>query len=122
MFKREQAWIVKPGQGIPPRGEQFFRKTIERDASGRLIVWRENPPMSYSELSKGDVLDANDLVQHLQISRPTLARYMKLHGLKPWKRIGREVFFKKAKVERWWKQVVSKEKKWPLKISVKGRR
>lgn len=122
MFKSEQAWIVNPGRGIPTRGEQFFRKTVKRDASGRLIVWRENPPVRYQQLSKNDILDIGDLMRRFQVSRPTLARYMKLRGLKPLKRIGREIFFKKAQVEQWWRQVVSEGKKWPLKVSVKGGR
>jgi predicted DNA-binding transcriptional regulator AlpA len=122
MFNREQAWLVNPGQSIPPRGERFFRKDIRRDASGRLMVWRENPPRRYSELSKDDILDTDELMRRFKVSRPTLARYMKLRGLKPWRRIGREVFFKKGEVEKWWKQVQSEGKKWPLKVSVKGRR
>lgn len=116
----EKGWIVDSKRSVPPRHQQFFRKTIERDAIGRVMVWRENPPLGYADLNNKDLLDTGDLMRYFHLSRPTLARYMKLGGLKPYRKIGREWFFKKGEVEKWRRGLRRKEKKWPLKISPKS--
>lgn len=81
------------------------------------MVWRENPPLPYEELSPKDLLDAGDLMRRFHISRPTLERYVKQHGLKPVTRVGRDRFFRKVDVERWWRRMRRMEKKWPLAVS-----
>ncbi len=116
-FRNEEAWLVNPGQALPSRKTLFFRKTIERDPmTGRLIVWRENPPVPYEALSSNRLLEADDIMRHFRISRRTLERYIAQLGLRPYRRVGLQRFFRKGDVERWWQRINRTKKKWPLAV------
>jgi len=116
---KKEAWLINPGESIPSVREQFFCKVIGREPGGRVVAWRENPPMRFADLSENALLESGDLMRLFQVSRPTLARYLSKWNLRPSCRVGRAMFFKKRDVMRWWKKIGQEKDRWPLKVSLR---
>jgi excisionase family DNA binding protein len=62
------------------------------------------------------LLDLSDVARFLGISAPTAYRYVYRRGLKPFRKVGREMFFRRTDIEDWLSTVTSETKKWPLKV------
>lgn len=92
-----------PRRYLLPGHPFFCRKLIERDPGGRIRVFLENPPRQFQDLGPRDFLDVQDLIRFFRCSRPTLERCIYDRGLQPSKRVGQEMFFRKAAVLEWLK-------------------
>lgn len=66
----------------------------------------------------GEPLDISDTAKFVGVSLPTIYRYVYKRGLKPFRRVGREMFFRRADIEEWLLQMRRDKKQWPLKIQV----
>jgi len=87
------------------RGELLFcNKIVERSVTGGLRVLLENPPVAFARLRPDAFLDTEDLVRYFECSLLTVYRWISMRGLKPTRRIGRELFFKKRDVLAWEKK------------------
>lgn len=68
----------------------------------------------------GAPLDISDTAKFVGVSLPTIYRYVYKRGLKPFRRVGREMFFRRADIEEWLLRIRREKKKWPLKIQVES--
>jgi hypothetical protein len=86
-------------------GEPLFpRKELERLPTGAIRVWRENPPVRFRSLRDDDWLDTGDLMRLFRCTQRTVYRYVE-RGLKPTRKIGRDLFWRKRDVVRWCRDV-----------------
>lgn len=102
---KKEAWLLSPSQKLEQGQELFCKKYIARSPTGGWKVWRENPPVPFSKLGPNDLLDTGELLRYFGCSLVTLYRWIAKRELQPSTRIGRELFFRKADVERWVKRI-----------------
>ena len=81
----------------------FARKVLKRLPGGQLRVYLENPPMSFAELRNTDLLDTADLCYLFGCARRTLYRWMGERGLRPYCQVGRELYFTKGDIVKWFR-------------------
>lgn len=65
-----------------------------------MVVFLSNPPLSYSKMGPNDLLDSGDLMRRLDISLRQIYRWIESGELKPFRRVGREFFFRKKDVDK----------------------
>jgi len=65
------------------------------------------------------LLDAEDVMELLGVSRPTLGKYIRRFGLTPLRRYRPALVFRRQEVLAWLRTMRRRasEKKWPLKIA-----
>jgi hypothetical protein len=74
----------------------FFRKVFIKKR-GKYQVYLENPPVRFSEVN---YFDTGDLVDNFQVSLRQVYNWISSGILRPYRRIGKEYYFKKEDVER----------------------
>jgi len=81
----------------------FTRKVPYRMPGGQLRILRESPPLPFSELTDNDMLDTAELCYLFSCATRTLYRWINERGLRPRVRVGRELYFTKADVMKWFR-------------------
>jgi predicted DNA-binding transcriptional regulator AlpA len=84
-------------------------------------VQPSDEPLPFDQLEEKALLDSTDIMRLFGISRPTFARYCAQEKLRPFKRVGRQMYFQKGAVQKWWQRKLSEKKKWPLYVQTEGR-
>ena len=79
----------------------FTRKAPARMPGGQLRVVRGNTQVSFSELADDALLDTAELCYLFGCSARTLYRWINERGLRPRGQVGRELFFAKGDVVKW---------------------
>jgi hypothetical protein len=83
------------------RGEPFFpRKRFVRTGAGWRVLL-DNPPLPFSRLAATDYVDTRELLVLFKCSLATLYRLIYQRGLRPARRSGRMMFFRKGDVVQW---------------------
>ena len=70
-------------------------------SGGQLRVVRGNTQVSFGELADSDLLDTAELCYLFGCSARTLYRWINERGLRPRGQVGRELFFAKGDVVKW---------------------
>lgn len=79
----------------------FTRKMPLRTPGGQLRLLPENFNLSFAELADADLLNTGELCYLFGCSTRTLYRWISERGLRPSIGVGRELYFTKTDVVKW---------------------
>jgi excisionase family DNA binding protein len=78
------------------------RKRVGRDAGGRERPFVEVAATPFAQLADDDLLDVQDLCRLFPCSRRSAYRWLAEGSLRYAHKVGREYYFTKHEVLRWW--------------------
>jgi excisionase family DNA binding protein len=79
-------------------------KRVRTDIVGQKRVFIEATARPFDELASTDLLDTRDVCRLFPCSRRTIYRWMAEGALRPHGKVGREFFFTKREVLRWFNE------------------
>lgn len=81
---------------------RVHRKRVRRDVTGRPRLFVDVAATPFAHLANDDLLDTRDVCRVFPCSRRTIYRWMADGALKPSGKVGREYYFTKRALLRWW--------------------
>ena len=81
---------------------RVHRKRVRKDAGGRLRLFVEVAAVPFAQLASDDLLDIHDICRLFPCSRRSAYRWLADGSLRSAGKVGREYYFTKREVLRWW--------------------
>lgn len=90
------------GNDLESSRTPVHRKRVGRDAGGRRRLFVELTPTPFDKLADDDLLDVQDICRLFPCSRRSAYRWLAEGSLRYAVKVGREYYFTKHEVVRWW--------------------